>query len=128
MNRYHLEILIKSADKQSCICRIYRFTDEKIRQIVNEEVNSFKSMISEIVNIGCKGIDIEIREEDDNKFAYLINWLNIPVPFPIESCRVTKFTKTDKISHHTTALIKGKMLDNISKMIDLENRKYKDTI
>lgn len=133
MNRFHLEVLTVSKDeKHSSVCRIYRFTDEKIRQVLNEEVNQFDTGSKVIVNVGTKGIDIILKKEEINgekiTVAYISNWVGITVPIIIESCRTTAFNKTEGITQKTTCIVPGKMTDFIEKCINIENRKFRDNL
>lgn len=129
MNRFHLEVLTVSKDeKHSSVCRIYRFTDEKIRQVLNEEVNQFDTGSKVIVNVGTKGIDIILKKEDEKTIAYVSNWVGITVPIIIESCRITSFNKLESVTQKTTNILQGKMTDFIEKCINIENRKFRDNL
>ena len=142
MNRFHLEVLRIKKDGilHSCVCRVYRFTDEKLRQVLNEEVNQFDTGSKVLVNIGTKGVDVLLRKENEGTnnektFAYISNWVGIVVPICLESCRITSFDKNDgtfdknnSTSQKSSVLLQGKMTDFIEKCINIENRKFRDNL
>lgn len=116
----HLEII--QINTHTAYCKLYFIDNEVLRCVVSIKICTFAKNNKYIIQ--CP--DNKCEASLNGNQLTLTNLALAPVNFIIDSCRISKFNVSERITQKASMLLTHENFKKYSPIIDIENRKLKE--